>query len=168
MIVAAGSLNGCASAPDPVSARKNAYERLLSLIEPGMHRRQLYALLPPRRTPIAYPNRAFSGNSTLSVPVVISSMEVHELDREFSLFVQYRFANPGEYPNPQIEIGDISDKAIDALLFGSWSKPIKSVQNLDDEIAGRPTLMHRRRRDATTGTSSDHEGNTSTKRRADR
>lgn len=44
-------LSGCATtAPrDPLVARQRSYERLASFLEPGMTRRQLYALLPPQR-----------------------------------------------------------------------------------------------------------------------
>ena len=171
-IVAAGLLNGCASQPDPVLARKKAYERLLSFIEPGMTRRQLYALLPPRRTPVAYPSRTLTVSSMQSADVFLHYTEEYELDREFSLFVQYRLADPAEYPSPRIKISNLEyppgSNAIDELLFGSWAKPIKSVQNPDDVIASRPTLMHPRRQGATTGTTSDRRERTSTKWRNDR
>jgi hypothetical protein len=49
-VIAICVLTGCATRPrDPLTIRQQAYERLASFLEPGMTRRQLYALLPPQR-----------------------------------------------------------------------------------------------------------------------
>lgn len=141
-------LSGCANPRDPLASRERAYERLLSFIEPGMTRRQLYALLPPRRTPVAH----WSGPITMSgvygggLGLDLTYSERHELDRQFFLLVQYRLADPREFPRLRVDIPKpgtaISGNAIDALLFGSWSeKRIKSAQNLDDEVVSRPDLL---------------------------
>jgi len=125
---------GCVARPaDPLVARRHGYERLLSFIEPGMSRRQLYALLPPRRTPTALPhmvyNNFYAGNYAYHG-------EAHPLDRDFSLYVQYRHANRREYPSGfgEVQVGN--------AIFGPGPepKPIPSKQNLDDEIATPPIL----------------------------
>jgi hypothetical protein len=126
-------LPGCAfREKDPVAARRHAYQRIIRDLEPGMTRRQLYALCPPRRTPTAHPPTlfGFGGGALHSLHT-----EDHPLDHDFSLFVIYRLANPREYSPRKYP----QAKSIDDLLIAS-QQPWKSVQNLDDELAARPAL----------------------------
>ena len=51
------SLGACSSDKTGAALRKEGYDAILKNIKPGMHRRQLYALLPPARKPTAYPPR---------------------------------------------------------------------------------------------------------------
>jgi hypothetical protein len=139
-------LSGCATnARNPLAARRQAYKRLLSFIEPGMTRRQLYALLPPCRTPEAKPP-AFWG--TVGITQYTSHAEKHPLDRNFFLHVQYRLANLKEYPLPAFAPGRRHNPSINALLFGKvdsigpfGSKYVASRENPDDELVCRPILI---------------------------
>jgi hypothetical protein len=107
--------SGCATqSPHPISARRRAYERLLSFIEPGMTRRQIYALLPPRRTPSALPPSVFA---VAGIPIYAHHSELHSLDADFSLFVQYRVANRREYPSRWLPLPN-APNALDRLLHG--------------------------------------------------
>jgi hypothetical protein len=120
------AVSGClTSSHSPLAARRHAYERLLGFIEPGMTRKQLYALLPPRLTPSATsPTMLGIGG----VYIYALHTEKHPLDRDFSLYVEYRLANPREYPS--------------ALSPAPTStKRMLSKQNPDDELATRPTLL---------------------------
>ena len=136
-------LSGCVtSARDPLAARRHEYKRLLSFIEPSMTRRQLYALLPPCRTPGAKPPSLFS---IISFVQYSPHTEQHLLDRDFSLYVQYRLANLKEYPLPPFAPGRRNNPTIDDIIFGGTqlmatpSPP--SRQNPNDELICRPTLM---------------------------
>lgn len=119
-------MGGCASPllktpreEDTRPARRRAYERLLQCIEPGMTRRQLYALLPPRRIPqVSRPMIAIGGIYTFSFP-----REEYPLDRDFSLVVEFRLA---------------SDRDIARYLSLQHKSP--SSQNMDDELVSRPFL----------------------------
>lgn len=145
VIATACLLSGCASPRDPLAARKRAYKRLLSFIEPGMTRRQLYALLPPRRTSIVVQPGMFT------LPPSPPS-ERHELDPYFSLIVRYQLANPREYPAFRFDVlkgkSLISNEAIEGLLFGPPPKPVKSRENPNDQIVDRPVLVGPRRHQA--------------------
>ena len=133
-------LSGCtASKRDPLSARRRSYEKLLTFIEPGMTRRQLYALVPPRKTPTATPP---SLSTVIGVAMFSPHTEQHELDHDFSLRVQYRLARISEYPMrsfPQ-NIRTISGASASVSgVFPDCSRP--SRENPDDELIRRPTLM---------------------------
>ncbi len=137
-------LAGCASPQlSPQAKRRKAYEGLLTFIEPGMTRRQLYALLPPRRPPTMVPSIFFIIGSIDRSPHL---QEEHSLDPEFSLLVEYQDHRPRKavsaQPSKAAYTGAISPNAIDALLFGMLP-PVKtgrSKENPDDLLYSRPRL----------------------------
>jgi hypothetical protein len=95
LIAAICGLAGCATTPtDPLVARQNAYERLASFIEPGMTRRQLYALLPPQRPAmtVAVPDPGFSSIPALLRPQAFQT-ETYPLDQNLDVQVEYLLAN---------------------------------------------------------------------------
>lgn len=98
----AGCLLSCASFKKEKSGaelRKEGYEALLKTVKPGMYRRQLYAVLPPFRAPLAKPPTMLplvlteDGKSTKTD----AHMECHELDDELFLAVYYQLKNAREY-----------------------------------------------------------------------
>src|SRR5687768_2525655 len=92
LLFATIALSGCATtARDPLAARKKAYERLASFLEPGMTRRQVYALLPPQRPPTTWgPGSVFA----LPISPFLNQVEFHPLDPAFRLRLSYTLANP--------------------------------------------------------------------------
>ena len=139
-LVALSVLPACATrARTPLAARHRAYERLLSFVEPGMTRRQLYALLPPSCTPSAqHP----SLSSFIGIAQYSPHTEQHPLDRDFSLRVQYRLARHSDYPPSSFTHSHHHNVSIDDLLFvHANQKSILSRQNPDDELVRRPTLL---------------------------
>jgi hypothetical protein len=103
-----------------------------------MTRRQIYALLPPRRTPSALPPSVFA---VAGIPIYAHHSELHSLDADFSLFVQYRVANRREYPSRWLPLPN-APNALDRLLHGGVpdQRRVPSKQNADDELVARPTL----------------------------
>ena len=134
-------LPSCASSQrNPLAARQRAYQRLISLLEPGMTRRQLYALLPPQRAPsYTVSTSPFpAGSHFLPGPNGYYS-EIHPLDPEFHLTVSYLLAHPD---SPPVVRHSITQKAIDRLLFGPSfpTKTIRSKQNMEDRLFSRPRI----------------------------
>jgi hypothetical protein len=135
LLSAASLFAGCAAPPgDNIAPRRIAYQRLLRYIEPGMTRRQLYALLPPARTPLAVPPQFAAVIGTVCYT---PQTEQHPLDDKFSLSVEYRPADVRAFPKFRL-----TPKWIDEFLFPKSPppKPRPSRQNLDDELAARPVL----------------------------
>ena len=140
-------VGGCATRPvDPLVARRQAYERILKNIQPGMTRRQLYALLPPQRTPEVETQPGFPSPGTQF------HREWYPLDRDFCVMADYHLANSRDYVfynnaflkrNCSARKGKPHPTAaeIDALLFprsGDYKpvcyRSVRSRENLDDEI----------------------------------
>jgi len=142
-------VGGCATRPvDPLVARREAYDRLRNNIRSGMTRRQLYALLPPRRTPEILPPLVDCGKCWFY-------KEMYSLDRDFSLEVEYHLANASDFiarddpgfsnflqyidqswKRTHLPIGD--KPRMDPLKIGlpqfDHPKLPRSRENLDDEI----------------------------------
>ncbi len=109
MLVLGAGLTSCASFKKEKTGaelRKEGYEALLKTVKPGMYRRQLYAVLPPCRTPLAEPPsmkplvHTEDGWSTKTD----AHMECHDLDDECFLVVYYQLRNGREYGFPQSAI----------------------------------------------------------------
>lgn len=127
--------------------RERAYRHLASLVKPGMLRRQLYALLPPKDTPLATPPGI---ESIIGVAIFSTHRERHLLDSDFCLEVYYRIDNPKEYGielrrgKPKALPPSTQPNSIDALLASpptniegvEWShgKTVPSCQNPNDVI----------------------------------
>jgi hypothetical protein len=77
--------------------RKEGYDSIVKNIKPGMHRRQLYALLPPMRKPQAEPPRMWDFVGSLQYT---EHVETHELDDECHLMVSYQLKDGSEYLTP--------------------------------------------------------------------
>ena len=120
--------------------RRKGYERLTQLIEPGMTRRQLYALLPPKKV------LATAGHDVFDLPPAPpSQQELHYLDSEFRLRVFYTLADPGHdiVPSKRLTTAEI--------LSYTWEPRVvwqKSKENPDDVLSGRPAVERIRERDA--------------------
>lgn len=153
LIASAYILAGCAATQpkDPLAARQKAYERLTSFLEPGMTRRQVYALLPPARIPTyrGLPDSELQSILGLRGPFGMTS-ETHPLDSDFELQVSYLFAR-SEKPvlkrKPRSGKLRISAHAIDILLFGDPAKmkTYHSKQDLDDQLFWRPSVVRKGR-----------------------
>ena len=145
--------SSCASTKAPVKLRQKSYEKLVSMIQPGMTRRQLYALLPPKEVPRASPPSAFGGPPT---NWYFHHKEEHLLDRDFMLDVEYNLASHRElrlYKNDM----DARLKEINAAMVtvkrklkdkynqffgrGFLIVNVASRQNMDDEIVKTPQLV---------------------------
>ena len=145
--------SSCVSTKDPVALRQKSYEKLVALIQPGMTRRQLYALLPPKEVPRASPPSAFGGPPT---NWYFHHKEEHLLDRNFMLDVEYNLASHRElhlYENDmkarckQIDEAMVSvkrklkDKYNQFFGRGFLIVNVASRQNMDDEIVKTPQLV---------------------------
>ena len=153
MSIALTFTSSCASTKDPVKLRQKSYEKLASMIQPGMTRRQLYALLPPMEVPRASP----SGES-IGPPLnwYFRHKEEHGLDRDFMLDVEYKLASHRElrlYENDMKARSKQIDEAMVSMkrrlkdgykqFFGRGFLIINvaSRQNMDDEIVKTPELV---------------------------
>lgn len=145
--------SSCVATKDPVALRRESYEKLVALIQPGMTRRQLYALLPPKEVPRASPPIAFGGSP---MNWYFHHKEEHMLDRDFRLDVEYKLASHRElrlYENDMKARRKELDEAIVLLkrrlkdnydqFFGRVFLIINvaSRQNMDDEIAKSPQVV---------------------------
>jgi hypothetical protein len=110
VLIAGFALGSCATkdrhSKDPLSvqreiskqlaARQKGYERLASFLEPGMTRRQVYALLPPYRPPTTfhYDARAQAYALVFAFPAPRGSQaESHPLDPDFEMEIDYILAS---------------------------------------------------------------------------
>ena len=137
-MVALVAFSGCASkSSDPLAARRKAYQRLASFLEPGMTRRQLYALLPPAKRPMAQSCISTSGAFP---PACMMDREWYPLDQNLTLQVSYRLANPREYPVTSSSKfpAHPTPKEIDALLF---PRLVPSRENPNDVLLERPHVF---------------------------
>lgn len=127
--------------------RERAYRRLVGFVKPGMLRRQLYVLLPPKDTPRATPPGI---ENIIGMAVFSTHRERHLLDSDFCLEVYYQIDNAKEYGielrkgRPKALPPSNQPNSIDALLASppaiiegvEWShgKKVPSRQNPNDVI----------------------------------
>lgn len=145
--------SSCVSTKDPVVLRQKSYEKLAALIQPGMTRRQLYALLPPKEVPRASPPGESIGPP---LNLYFRHREEHMLDRDFQLAVEYKLASHRElrlYKNDM----NARMKNINAVMSSLKRKlkdnydqffgrgfliiNVASRQNMDDEIVKSPQVV---------------------------
>jgi hypothetical protein len=131
--VLALSLGTCSSYKTGVELRKEGYDEIARSIKPGMHRRQLYALLPPMRKPVADPPFAFPIHS-LPGPSVYQHRERHELDEECHLIVHYQLKDEPEHTyrrakKPAATTPESIDALLAAITLPSPSTPSKENPN---------------------------------------
>ena len=143
------SLASCAMPPDPLAAQRKVYEERLKKIEPGMTRRQLYALLPPCRTPTADPPVL---RQIVSLPMFTLLTEEHPLDENFTLHVEYRLAHLKEYPDPLKQFTAEHPTIDDALSKEPVDHSCPSKQVMADVLSQRPVLCQRGKSCSTTQT----------------
>ena len=138
--VLACGLASCASFKKEKSGaelRKEGYEALLKAVKPGMYRRQLYAVLPPYKMPMARPPfpGAFAG-----LQLYYAHLEKHELDEECWLAVRYQIKNGKEYPEQEPVATGKRPATIDELLVATelldppLHRKVPSRENPDDII----------------------------------
>jgi hypothetical protein len=122
---------------EPLSARQKAYERLASYLERGMTRRQLYALLPPRRPPIMYPKEP---DSPFAFPVLrLPNFELHPLDGDFALYVAYDLATSKD--TAQVVIRQPT-RLQELVLARPIPRPgRKSKEDMDDVLNFKPIVF---------------------------
>ncbi len=152
MIIALTFTSSCVSTKDPVALRQKSYEKLVALIQPGMTRRQLYALLPPKEVPRASPQSLFPVDSRSNQNL----HENHRLDWDFQVRVEYKLASHKELRLYESEVRTRMkeiDKAMATLkrkLKDNYNKhfgwgylivDVPSRQNLDDEIVEPPQII---------------------------
>jgi hypothetical protein len=155
LLFAASLITGCAThTSDPndpfgleqkqeklLASRQRAYERLASFLEPGMTRRQLYALLPPNQKP----SSCNENNSpwVLPRPAFDTRTEDHPLDEVFRLRVHYALSKSNLKHVP------ITEKAINRLLYGPAPNRhlVPSNEDPDDVLTARPVVMRAIARD---------------------
>jgi hypothetical protein len=127
----AAILPGCALTPERREqvTRQRHYQQLLAKVKPGMTRRQLYSILPPKSVPVATPLHCWA---IISLPQFWPLRETHPLDADFSLETQYRVAKMSEYPSPW------AGSTRPFALRGTSTMP--SRQNSRDELLARPSL----------------------------
>ncbi len=153
MTVALTFTSSCVSTKDPVVQRQKSYEKLAALIQPGMTRRQLYALLPPKEVPRASPPSAFGGSP---MNWYFHHIEEHMLDRDFMLDVEYKLASHRElrlYKNDmETRLKEINaaraslkrklkDRYDQFFGRGFLIINVASRQNMDDEIVKSPQVV---------------------------
>lgn len=90
--------------------RQKAYGGLLSFLERGMTRRQLYALLPPRRTPTIVVGAV---DLVFVLPRADFQNEFHPLDADFALHVTY---HPNQTRSPRTRHSRPSQEDMNDLL----------------------------------------------------
>ena len=134
-------LPSCASSPrNPLAARQRAYARLASFLKPGMTRRQLYALLPPQRTPTYTVSASPLAPGISFFPSPFDyRVETHPLDPDFYLSVSYLLAHPDSAP---VVHRPITSKTIDRFLFGPAfpTNTLRSKQDMDDRLFFSPSV----------------------------
>lgn len=106
--------------------RERAYRRLVGFVKPGMLRRQLYALLPPKDTPMATPPGI---EHIIGMAIFSTHRERHLLDSDFCLEVYYQIDNPKEYG---IELRKSKQKAL---------QPSNQPNSIDALLASPPTII---------------------------
>lgn len=145
-------LTSCASFKKEQSGaelRKEGYEAILNTVKPGMYRRQLYAVLPPYKKPMARPPMLIDTKGFF-----LAHNERHMLDPECYFLIHYQPKDGNEYRKhkwnePRSDIRS-ANKSIDGLLTeairkarggdGSWAKfeftrpEVLSEENPDDII----------------------------------
>ncbi|WP_395746011.1 hypothetical protein [Prosthecobacter sp.] len=158
MIWVVTTTSSCVSTKDPVAMRQRSYEKLVAMIQPGMTRRQFYALLPPKEVPRASPPGLFGRlplNGQPPSDLYVHHREEHVLDRSFQLDVEYKLASHRElrlYEQDMKVRGQqlrdahaalkrkLKDKHADLLGRGGLWVTVTSRQNMDDEIVKTPQL----------------------------
>lgn len=132
-------LTSCASFKKEQSGaelRKEGYEALLKTVKPGMYRRQLYAVLPPYKKPMARPpvigGRIFMLPSIPGREGYLAHQEKHELDEECWVIVNYQLRDGKEYPPPP----QSKSLSLDSLISKPKRTPLvmRSKENPDDII----------------------------------
>lgn len=114
--------------------RKEGYDMLVKTVKPGMYRRQLYAVLPPFKKPMAKPAQQWGVAGLLTYT---PHQEVHELDEECRLVIDYQLKNGGEYKDPREKNWGRDPRTIDELMdmFASIAASrVPPKQNPDDII----------------------------------
>jgi len=133
-------LTSCASFKKEKSGaelRKEGYEALLKTVKPGMYRRQLYAVLPPYKKPLAKPPLE---GTVVALQLYWAHQEKHELDEECHLMVHYQLKTGREYPTKRrVEKGmwpSTIDELLSATALGSPTndRTVPSKENPDDII----------------------------------
>lgn len=122
-----------------VELRKEGYETLLKKVKPGMYRRQLYAVLPSYRKPIARP--PVVGGTPFMLPCPPdryphwAHQELHKLDDECWLVVNYQLKDGNEYPAPpEPRNGTSIDGLLTKAMSPSPPRMTHSRENPDDII----------------------------------
>ena len=129
-------LTSCASPPrTDLDLRSDAYKKILSMIEVGMTRKQLYALFPPMRRPIAKPPRITSICG--GFVDFVSHRELYPLDRDFGILVTYRLATTNELAAYEALMRKGSKVKMRAILTGnhaSWRDYVDALKNPGPEV----------------------------------
>lgn len=149
LLAALSILTGCANIPrDPLHQRQRAYERLASFLEPGMTRRQLYALLPPQGTPTFTRSTCLPSWGISALPGPACWTERQRLDADFELDVSYL---PSD--GPKLNLGGsrqatVSADAIDKMILRSpeWKIMTDQLnghykQGMSDRLFSRPVVV---------------------------
>jgi len=137
------SLASCAThSPDPLAAQRKVYEEQLLKIEPGMTRRQLYAVLPPSSAPEVTP-AGFSG-AIISIPLYDFHAERHPLGDDFDLRVEYRRVEVRRYLDRYYAACRKATPRGIALPLKSYPRiQFTKLPDMNDQLAVRPILMQR-------------------------
>ena len=138
------AFTGCASREQrELKTRKAAYERLSASIAPGMTRRQLYALLPPKDVPTASgPNSIIAVCSDPPADIWKFAFERYSLDDDFAVSVEFILARRYK-PRWLSRCAAITPNAIDSLLQGTFGpeKRGRSKQDMEDRVYSRPVIF---------------------------
>ena len=126
-------VSGCAT-PSTVPAKVSVsidsiYRERAGVIHQGMTRRQVYAVLPPYRRPVAVPPHL---TRCMGVAFFSSHREVHRIDAHRYVEILYRLADHTEYPVSTLN----GTKKIDlaGLLYLSNLPTAPSAQNRHDVV----------------------------------